>query len=161
MAGMKNMMTLMTGPLQRAGLVAILGMLLVSCAASSDRSNAPAGADAGTAAATGGGDETAALPQQDLTDDMMYDILLAEIAGQRGELDASVAHYLRAAGEANDPRVAERAVQIASFAKQYDLALRAARRWVELDPDNVEAHKTLTVLALEAGDMDAVITQVD
>jgi tetratricopeptide (TPR) repeat protein len=138
-------------------------MLLVSCAASGHRSDTPAMADSGTAAAPepGVADETAALPAQELTDDMMYDILLAEIAGQRGELQASVAHYLRAAEEANDPRVAERAVQIASFAKQYDLALHAARRWVALDPDNIEAHKTLTVLALETGDTEAVITQVD
>jgi tetratricopeptide (TPR) repeat protein len=160
---METTMTLLSGPLQRAGLVAVLGMLLVSCAASGHRSDTPAMADSGTAAAPAPGvaDETAALPAQELTDDMMYDILLAEIAGQRGELQASVAHYLRAAEEANDPRVAERAVQIASFAKQYDLALHAARRWVALDPDNIEAHKSLTVLALETGDTDAVITQVD
>ena len=163
MARMETTMTFLSGPLQRAGLVAVLGMLLVSCAASGHRSDTPAMADSGTAAAPAPGvaDETAALPAQELTDDMMYDILLAEIAGQRGELQASVAHYLRAAEEANDPRVAERAVQIASFAKQYDLALHAARRWVALDPDNIEAHKTLTVLALETGDTDAVITQVD
>jgi tetratricopeptide (TPR) repeat protein len=160
---METTMTFLSGPLQRAGLVAVLGMLLVSCAASGHRSDTPAMADSGTAAAPAPGvaDETAALPAQELTDDMMYDILLAEIAGQRGELQASVAHYLRAAEEANDPRVAERAVQIASFAKQYDLALHAARRWVALDPDNIEAHKSLTVLALETGDTDAVITQVD
>jgi len=163
MARMETTMTLLSGPLHRAGLVAVLGLLLVSCAASGHRSDTPAVADSGTAAAPAPGvaDETAALPAQELTDDMMYDILLAEIAGQRGELQASVAHYLRAAEEANDPRVAERAVQIASFAKQYDLALHAARRWVALDPDNIEAHKTLTVLALETGDTDAVITQVD
>lgn len=158
MAGMENTMTLLAGPLHRAGLVAILGLLLVSCAASDNRSAPPEVADAGTATVP---DETVALPEQELTDDMMYDILLAEIAGQRGELKASVDHYLRAAEDANDPRVAERAVQIASFAKQYDMALRAARRWVALDPDNIDAHKTLTVLALETGDMDAVITQVD
>ena len=163
MARMETTMTLLSGPLQRAGLVAVLGMLLVSCAASGHRSDTPAMADSGTAAAPAPGvaDETAALPAQELTDDMMYDILLAEIAGQRGELQASVAHYLRAAEEANDPRVAERAVQIASFAKQYDLALHAARRWVALDPDNIEAHKSLTVRALETGDTDVVITQVD
>jgi tetratricopeptide (TPR) repeat protein len=156
---MENTMTLLTGQLRRPGLVAVLSLLLISCAASGNRSNGVA--DAGTAAAPEAGQETAAVPMQELTDDLVYDILLAEIAGQRGELEASVAHYLRAATEANDPRVAERAVQIASFSKQYDLALRAARRWVTLDPDNIEARKTLTVLALETGDMDAVITQVD
>jgi tetratricopeptide (TPR) repeat protein len=100
-------------------------------------------------------------PAQELTNDMMFDILLAEIAGQRGEMEISVSRYLQAAGEARDPRVAERAVQIASYAKRYDLALEAAKRWVSLDNDNLDAHKALTALALQQGDLDEVVTQMD
>lgn len=100
-------------------------------------------------------------PAQELTNDMMFDILLAEIAGQRGEMEISVSRYLQAAGEARDPRVAERAVQIASYAKRYDLALEAAKRWVSLDKDNLDAHKALTALALQQGDLDEVVTQMD
>ncbi len=100
-------------------------------------------------------------PAQRLSGDMVYDILLGEIAGQRGAMDVSVARYLQAAAEAQDPRVAERAVQIASFAKQYDLAIGAARRWVALDGANMEARKALTALALQQGDLDEVITQMD
>jgi tetratricopeptide (TPR) repeat protein len=100
-------------------------------------------------------------PAQRLSGDMVYDILLGEIAGQRGAMDVSVARYLQAASEAQDPRVAERAVQIASFAKQYDLAIGAARRWVALDGANMEARKALTALALQQGDLDEVITQMD
>jgi len=62
---------------------------------------------------------------------------------------------------AKDPRVAERAVQIASFDKQYAVAEKAARRWVELDPDSIEARKALIALALHNGDRDEVITQLD
>jgi tetratricopeptide (TPR) repeat protein len=98
---------------------------------------------------------------QRLSGDMVYDILLGEIAGQRGAMDVSVARYMQAASEAQDPRVAERAVQIASFAKQYDLAIGAARRWVALDGANMEARKALTALALQQGDLDEVITQMD
>ena len=97
---------------------------------------------------------------QPLSKEMMYDILLAEIAGQRGELDVSVPHYLRAAEQAEDPRVAERAVQIAMYAKKFDVAKQAARRWVALDGDNLEAHKLLTALALRTGDMNEVIGQM-
>jgi tetratricopeptide (TPR) repeat protein len=98
---------------------------------------------------------------QSLTRDMVYDILLGEIAGQRGEMGVSVTRYLQAANDARDPRVAERAVQIASFAKQYDIALKAAKRWVELDADNMEARKSLTALALQQGDLDEVVAQLD
>jgi len=101
-----------------------------------------------------------AVPTQALSKEMMFDILLAEIAGQRGKLDVSAPHYLQAAEEANDPRVAERAVQIAMFAKEFDIARRAARRWVELESDNLEAHKLLTALALRTGDMNEVVEQM-
>ena len=146
--------------LQRAGFVLLLAAVLISCAVSGDRRAAPAGE---VEAQTGNGPATdaAAAPRQELTDDLMYDILLGEIAGQRGVMDVSVPHYLQAARESRDPRVAERAMQVATFAKQYDIALQAARRWVELDGENIEARKGLTALALQVGDMDEVIRQVD
>jgi tetratricopeptide (TPR) repeat protein len=80
--------------------------------------------------------------------------------GLRGEMDVSAPHYLQAAEEADDPRVAERAVQIAMYAKNFKIAKRAARRWVELEPSNLEAHKLLTALALRTGDMNEVTTQM-
>lgn len=83
-------------------------------------------------------------------DNLLFDILLGEIAGQREQLEVSVLHYLRAAEVSDDPRVAERALRIALFAKQEDAALTAARRWVELDPESVDARQSLAVLALHA-----------
>lgn len=85
-----------------------------------------------------------------LEDNLLFDILLGEIAGQREQLEVSVLHYLRAAEVSDDPRVAERALRIALFAKQEDAALTAARRWVELDPESVDARQSLAVLALHA-----------
>ena len=98
---------------------------------------------------------------QPLSQQMLFDVLLAEIAGQRGRLDISVPHYLQAALDSRDPRVAERAVQIATFAKNYAVALRSARRWVELEPDNLDARKIVAALALQTGDIDEVVSQLD
>ena len=113
-------------------------------------------ADAATAA-----DSSSEVVTEELTQETLYDILLAEIAGQRGRLDVSAPHYLQAALESNDPRVAERAVQIAAVANEYPSALRAARHWLELDPSSVEARKVVTALALKLGDMDEVVAQLD
>ncbi len=141
----------------------LVAATLLSCAVSGDKNQSQAVAvienDRPPAAGVDVAQNT--RPQQTLTDDLMFDILLAEIAGQRGEMGTSVPHYLQAALIAQDPRVAERAVQIASFAKQYQAAERAARRWVELDPDSVEARKALIALALHNGDRDEVIAQLD
>jgi hypothetical protein len=99
--------------------------------------------------------------QEPLTQELLFDILMGEIAGQRGRLDVSAPYYLQAALNSNDPRVSERAVQIATFARRYDIALKAARHWLALDSGNVEARKVVTALALKIGDTDEVITQLD
>ena len=100
-------------------------------------------------------------PVEPLTRQLLYDILLGEISGQRGRFDVSVPHYLQAAMDSNDPRVAERAVTIATFAKDYAVAARTARRWIALEPDKLEARKVLTALALRMNETDEVVTQLE
>ena len=142
-------------------LAAFAAGMLVSCA-TLDKATAPVKETVPEPAVPAVQAEAApSEPAQPLTGDLLYDILLAEIAGQRGQLDVSAPHYLQAALDAADPRVAERAVQVASYGKQYDIARKAAHRWVELDPDNLEARKELLKLSLHTGSLDEVIEQLD
>lgn len=97
----------------------------------------------------------------DTGDNLMYDILLGEVAGQREQLDVSLQSYLRAAERSDDPRIAERALRIAVFAKQEDAALTAARRWAALAPERMEARQALAALALRAGKADEAYAQFD
>lgn len=99
--------------------------------------------------------------REELSSALLYDILLGEIAGQRGRLDVSLPHYLQAAKESQDPRVAERALRIALYAKEHDGALHAARRWVELAPEDAEARQALAALALRKGLVDEALEQLD
>jgi tetratricopeptide (TPR) repeat protein len=94
-----------------------------------------------------------------LTAPLLYDVLLGEIAGQRGLLDVSGNSYLQAAKLSDDPRIAERALKISVYAKQPGLALEAARRWVTLAPDSVEARQSLAVLALRTEHQDEALQQ--
>lgn len=98
---------------------------------------------------------------EDLSGELLYDILLGEVAGQRQRLDVSVDHYQRAAELSNDPRIAERALRIALFAKDEAAALAASRRWVELEPERLEARQSLAVLALHAGISDEAFEQFE
>jgi len=162
MPEMENLMMEVNRLTRRFGLVTLIAASLLSCAASGNRStSAEQDESLHLPQSSAAGVEQSSLDEQPLTDDLVFDILLAEIAGQRGELKVSVPHYLQAAENARDPRVAERAMQIASFAKQYAVAERAARRWVELAPDDVEAHKALALLALHLEDTDEAIAQLD
>ena len=144
-------------------LLVTLVMMLSACTGLSPRQPAPAaGVDpdvpvsAAPAAATGAAAQGAVAE-----DDLLYDILLGDVAGQREQLDVSVEHYQRAAAGSDDPRIAERALRIAVFAKQEAAALTAARRWVELEPESNEARQSLAALALRAGDVDEAYTQFD
>ncbi|MGD8842812.1 MAG: tetratricopeptide repeat protein, partial [Gammaproteobacteria bacterium] len=103
----------------------------------------------------------AGVPGETLTAPLLYDVLLAEIAGQRGMLNVSGTSYLEAARQSEDPRIAERAFKISLYAKQPQLALESARRWVELAPDNMEARQSLGALALRTGESPEALEQFD
>ena len=61
---------------------------------------------------------TPSLPSQELTGKIIYQLLLAEIAVQRGRLNVAMATYLDVAKSTKDPRVAQRATEIAIYARQ-------------------------------------------
>jgi len=156
-----------TGSTACAVLLGMIVMTQVACTTTGGMASARPGAEPATepqepsAAAETAADSSGEEVTEELTQEALYDILLAEIAGQRGRLDVSAPHYLQAALDSSDPRVAERAVQIAAYAQEYKGALRAARHWLELDPSSIEARKVVITLALKLGDMDEVVTQLD
>ena len=86
------------------------------------------------------------LPPQDLSNQLLYDFLLGEIAAQRDSPGFAAQTYLDLAKRTRDPRVARRAVEIATHARRPDLALEAARVWHDVDPSSLQALQTLTVL---------------
>lgn len=92
---------------------------------------------------------------------LLYDVLVAEIAGYRGDLDKSLDFYLEAAVKSGDPAIAERAARIALFARDYPKARRAVQRWVELAPENIDAHRTLAVLLLREGLVEESAQQLE
>jgi len=86
------------------------------------------------------------LPPQELTEPMLYEFLLGEIAAQRGNPGLAAQTFVDLAKRTRDPRVARRAVEIANFARMPALALEAARIWQETDPASPQALQTLVVL---------------
>ncbi len=93
--------------------------------------------------------------------ELLYLLLVGELAGQMGALDLSVSHYLMAALNSQDPAVSERATRIALFADQREAALRASMRWVELAPASVEGRQVLGALLVNAGRVPEAVEQLD
>ncbi len=86
------------------------------------------------------------LPNVELTDQIMYKLLLAEVALQRGEQRVAVRAYLELARETRDPRVAQRATEIAWNARLVPAALEAATIWLQADPESSRARQFMGAL---------------
>lgn len=87
-------------------------------------------------------------PKQALTPEILYQFLMAEIAGQRGEVGLAKSAYLDLARKTKDPRIAQRAAEIAVFARDTTGALEATRLWTETDQHSERANLTLVSLLL-------------
>jgi Flp pilus assembly protein TadD len=91
---------------------------------------------------------SAPVPTTDsvLTSEVLYRILVGDIALQRGDAALAARAYFEAAREAQDARLARRATEVALFARQRALALEAAKLWQALDPSAERARQMVATL---------------
>ena len=97
----------------------------------------------------------------EMTGELLYYLLSAEIAGQRGRLDVAVPFYLKAAQLSRDPDVVERATRIAVYSRDEKSALTAAQMWVELQPENLEAHQVTAALLMREGKVNEALPHLE
>ncbi len=73
--------------------------------------------------------------------EVLYKLLVAEVAGYRGEYEMALDKYVDVAEETRDPGVAARATRLAAYLRKPQEALVTARIWAQEDPENVDAHR--------------------
>lgn len=96
-----------------------------------------------------------ALPSVELTPQLVFQILAAEVALQRGQLGTAATTYLELARSTQDPRLARRAVELALAERGLERAAAAAQVWVQTAPASRIAAQTLETLQLSLGRYDA------
>jgi tetratricopeptide (TPR) repeat protein len=94
-----------------------------------------------------------AQPTKD-DDSELYDMLLGEIAQQRGDYALAAKTYLELARRTRDPRIARRAVEVASEGRLNDLALDAAKTWYDIEPQSAAALSVVASLLVSARKVD-------
>jgi len=82
-----------------------------------------------------------------LSAEMMYRLLVGDIALQRGEPALAARAYFEAARDTRDPRLARRATEIGLAARQRGLALESARLWSELEPAAERPRQVIATLS--------------
>ena len=93
----------------------------------------------------------AVLPSLELSDAWLYEMLLTEIAAQRGYKDLAVEGSLDIAQQTRDPRLAKRAAQLALQSGDLQKSITAFKLWQELEPDAALAPRLLSSLLLRGG----------
>lgn len=85
-------------------------------------------------------------------DALLYNLMLGEIAAQRGQFTVATEHYIVAARQSSDARLAKRATQFALYSRNLDLAIASAKVWGELEPDSQDALQVLAAFQMQKGD---------
>ncbi len=96
-----------------------------------------------------------------LNDEILYQLLVAEIAGQRGQIAEAIRSYVAAAMLSRDLSVVERSARIAVYARDDDALSKVGNLWVELQPANAEAHQVLAALHVRKGNGDKAFYHFD
>jgi tetratricopeptide (TPR) repeat protein len=101
------------------------------------------------------------MPAQELTEQILYEFLIAEIAGQRGNVGLAAQAYADLAKRTRDPRIARRATEISLFARMPEAAIESARVWYEVEPGATRALQTLASMLLSTGRLDEAFPYVE
>ncbi|RGP54721.1 MULTISPECIES: tetratricopeptide repeat protein [Pseudomonas] len=126
------------------------GLLLSGCSSLSQPDAPAAPAKPPTSSET---DSTADTPVTygRFQQDTLYELLSAEIAGQRNRFDLALDNYLRQARSTRDAGISERALRVAEFLGNEPAALEMARLWVEVAPQDPEALRSAAIHLARTG----------
>ena len=94
------------------------------------------------------------LPNVDLTEDLLYEILISEVAQQRGYSDLALEGMTDAANQTRDPRLARRASQFALESGNTQRGVEAFRLWEALEPTSIVPARLLSSTLLRGGKIE-------
>lgn len=93
--------------------------------------------------------------------DPLYRLLIAEFAGQRGDLDLAAHGYLTLAKSLGNSVLARRAARIAVFEQDNKAALDAAELWVGLEPTDMEARQVAAAMHIRQRNVPAALAHLE
>ena len=104
---------------------------------------------------------TLPTPDVELTEDILYNLLVAEIAGQRELLKIATEKYVRLAYQTRNLSIVARAARIALYAHYNQHAEEVATLWLQIDADSLDARKILLAVAFRRGQREKAEQQLN
>ncbi|MDR1994702.1 tetratricopeptide repeat protein [Azonexus sp.] len=99
-------------------------------------------------------------PEENLLPRVIFQSLLGEFALQRGDTRIGVEAWADLAQRTRDPKVVARAVEVATLARQFDLAMQLSRLWLEVEPESTRARQAQSSLLVLTDRLDELAPQV-
>lgn len=95
-----------------------------------------------------------AYPKMELSSEMLYTFLLADIAAQRGQTELAAQAYIELARTTRDLRAVKRAAQLAYESRQMEQTLEAFKLWHELEPQAAMPRQMMATVLLSGGKLE-------
>ncbi|MBB1125762.1 tetratricopeptide repeat protein [Thiospirillum jenense] len=100
---------------------------------------------------------TAAAPAREFTTDLLYQVLVAEIAVQRDQPLTAFSYYFAAAERARNAELAELATRAAITAEAQGEAELAVNYWLQLSPESLSAQQLAAYVAIKAERLETAL----
>lgn len=139
-------------------LTCLFGLTLAGCASLTGTEEPT---EPESAAAAMPADSEPPVEYADFEPETLYLLLSAEIAAQRGRYDITLVNYLNAAKQSRDPGVIERAMRIAQSLNGDNAQKQLAELWLDVEPDNLQAHRIAAIQAVKGGDLKTAMGHME
>ena len=90
--------------------------------------------------------------------ELFYQLLVGELSAQSGDNGSAFSLFLDAARKTNSAGVYERAVQVATSARNGDAALQATQAWMRAVPGNIDANRYLVQILINMNRLPELVT---
>ena len=132
-------------------------LVIFGCATAPEQSAEPKALEPSSVLPKPSAKDQAPLDKDSINPDILFMLLAAELAGQRGQYDVAMEAYLEAAKRVRDPRLTERAAMIAMYMKDGGRMNEAVSLWLKQDPGNLTARKISALSAIKANDRQKAV----
>jgi tetratricopeptide (TPR) repeat protein len=95
---------------------------------------------------------------RNFSEETLFALLSAELAGQRNRFDIALGNYVQQANKTQDAGVAERGFRIAEYLGAEQAALETSLLWAKNAPENIDAQRAAAVQLARAGRYDESMT---
>lgn len=99
--------------------------------------------------------------ETDISPEVLFLLMTAEIAGQREQYGLALDGYLRAAKQVKDPEVIKRAAKIALYVQDNARLKQVLDLWLEVEPESLDARYLMAVVALKSGNHEQAVESID